>query len=323
MKTALKTLLASLVLLLVTAVGGYAWARDKTATVLDRIVETHEASFPIPFPLTPEELSELEVTDERAEALALERAVERGRHLVEARYGCADCHGPDFGGGVMVDDAAIGTILGPNLTYGDGGLAEPYTPEDWDRIVRHGVKRDGRPSMMPSQDYLRMSDEELSDIVAYIRSLPPVDSSPRSIRLGLVGTILVATGKLPLPADLIADHGRAHRMRPPDARPDAEFGEHLAGVCMGCHGESLQGGPVPGGDPAWPPATNLTPHADGLRYWTYEEFASLLREGRRRDGSRIGEPMSSVSAYGRAMSETELRALWTYLRSIPPLPQSD
>ncbi len=92
---------------------------------------------------------------------------------------------------------------------------------------------------------------------------------------------------------------------------------------MGCHGVSLSGGPVPGGDPAWAPATNLTPHGDGLRDWTYGDFVTLLTEGRRRDGSQVGEPMSTFSAYGRAMTETELHALWAYLRSIPPLPTAD
>ena len=98
--------------------------------------------------------------------------MERGRHLVTARYGCAECHGANFGGGVMVDAFPLGSLLGPNITTGQGSRTLQYSPADWDRIVRHGVLPDGRPAVMPSIDFVQMSDQELSDIIAYIRSFP-------------------------------------------------------------------------------------------------------------------------------------------------------
>lgn len=99
-------------------------------------------------------------------------AVLRGQHLVEARYGCQHCHGDNLAGGVMLDEPAIGKILGPNLTAGQGSRTAGYTMADWDRIVRHGVKPDGSPAIMPSEDFFKMSDAELSDIVAFIRAAP-------------------------------------------------------------------------------------------------------------------------------------------------------
>lgn len=320
MKTALKIVVAIALLLVLLAAGGFTWAKGKSASLLARTIDTHAVDFPVPFPLDSAEAVELALTPEEADALALERAVDRGRHLVQARYGCADCHGTDFGGGVMVDDRAIGTLLGPNITAGTGGLTAEYRPGDWDRIVRHGVKPDGTPSAMPSQDFQRMSDQELSDIVSYIRSLPPVDASVEPVTLGPLGTVLVATGQIPLAADLIDQHDGTHLVLPPEARPDAEFGEHLAGVCMGCHKENLSGGPVSGGEPGWPPASNLTPHPDGLADWTYEDFITALREARRPDGTELREPMSLVAPFAREMTETELRAIWEYLRSAPAAP---
>lgn len=139
---------------------------------------------------------------------------------------------------------------------------------------------------MPAHDFQRMSDQGLSDIVAYIHSLPPVDAAVPPATLGPLGTVLVATGQLQLAADLIDAHDADHLGVSPEARPDAEFREHLAAACMGCHTESLAGGSVRGGDPSWPPAANLTPHADGLGTWSYDDFVTLLREGYIRARSR-------------------------------------
>lgn len=298
----------------------YGWASIASAAALARTVETHSESFPIPFPLTEAELAELGLEEDSGNAMALERAIDRGRHLVTARYGCGECHGGDFAGGVMVDAFPIGTLLGPNLTLGEGSVTTDYTATAWDRIVRHGVKQDGTPAAMPAADFQLMSDQELSDIVAYIRSSPPVAAEVAPVALGPLGKILVATGQLPLSADVIPMHDAPHATYPPEATVSAEFGRHLAGVCIGCHGHDLAGGPIPGGDPAWPPAANLTPHEDALAGWTFDQFATALRQGTRPDGTALLPPMTLVLPAGQSMTDVELEALWTYLRSVPPVP---
>ena len=158
----------------------------------------------------------------------------------------------------------IGTLLGPNITTGRGSVTLEYQPTDWDRAVRHGVNRDGLPTVMPAEDFQRMSDQELSDVVAYIRSMPPVDNEVPRPRLGPLGTVLVATGALRLSAALIPTHTAAHSTLPPLTEVSVEFGQHVAGVCTGCHRADFSGGPIPGGDPSWPVARNLTPHEDAL-----------------------------------------------------------
>ena len=163
MKLVLKVLGALLLLIALSGGGFFAWASTASA----RTIATHTVDFPIPFPLDAGEAAGL--GDEEAGVLAFERAVERGRHLVAARYVCSECHGVDMGGGVMIDAPVIGRIFGPNLTGGSGSRVTSFTPADWDRIVRHGMLADGRPAAMPAEDFQRMSDQELSDIVAYIR----------------------------------------------------------------------------------------------------------------------------------------------------------
>ncbi|HSG49449.1 MAG TPA: cytochrome c [Longimicrobiales bacterium] len=320
MKLLLKALAALAVLLVLVGGSGYLWASGRSATLLARTIDAHAVDFPIPFPLSDAEIAELQLTPDGADALARERAAERGRHLVEARYGCVDCHGADFGGATMMDSPPMGLFQGPNLTLGQGGATADYGPADWDRIVRHGLRPDGTPAVMPSQDFARMSDKELSDIVSFIRTLPPVDRTMEPVRFGPLGKFLLASGKLPLPADGIPSHDQPHGAEPPETAVTLEFGEHLAATCTGCHGPRLTGGPIVGGDPSWVPAANLTPAADGLRGWTREDFHRLAREGVRPDGSAVQAPMTFALPATQRMTDTEVDALWMYLASLEPLP---
>src|SRR4029079_1840934 len=82
----------------------------------------------------------------------------------------------------------------PNVTSGSGGLPRNFSAADWDRAVRHGVRHTGQSSSMPSIEFLNLSDHELSDIVAYGRSLPPVDRELKSIRIGPLFSFIVAFG---------------------------------------------------------------------------------------------------------------------------------
>ena len=319
MKLALKIVGVLVLLLVLVAGAGYAWASTTTNKLRDRVVELHTVDFPIPFPLDGEEVADGVLEPDEAHELALARAVERGEHLVKARYGCIECHGADFGGGVMMDAPIIGRAFGPNLTSGEGGVTSGWEANDWDRIVRHGVRSDMRPSHMPSEDFERMSDQELSDIIAYVRSLPPVHNEMPQTVIGPIGKFLIATGEIVMAYDRMAPHDGEHTAMPPAAEVSVAFGRHLANVCVGCHRADFAGGTMAGGDPTWVPARNLTPHEDGLAGWTYEQFAAVMLAGTRPDGTRIQAPMDALTTYARNMTEVELRALWLFLQSLPPV----
>jgi mono/diheme cytochrome c family protein len=319
MKKLLKIIGVLLAALVVVAVCVYVWAGIIANRLRAQTFETHSVDFPIPFPIDEAEVSALGLTEDAARQLAQERAIARGKHLVTARYTCIACHGATFGGGVMVDAFPIGRLLGPNLTLGVGSRTAEYQPRDWDRIVRHGVLKDGHPAVMPSVDFQRMSDQELSDIVSYIRSLPPVDNTVPRSTFGPLGKMLVATGQVKFSASQIASHNTPHLVYPPAESASADFGKHLASTCMGCHGSDLSGGPIPGGDPSWPPARNLTPDATGLKGWSYDQFVTALTRSQRPDGTALRSPMKEVAGYGQSMTDVERQALWAYLQSLPPV----
>jgi mono/diheme cytochrome c family protein len=322
-----RTLAAVALLLL----GAFVVASVSASNKLSQKLDAHDIELTVPNPLGSEELAALRaertaagntdpITSEELARIAQQRALARGKHLVEARYACGACHGASFGGGVMLDDPAIGRILGPNITSGKGGRVASYTNADWDRIVRHGLKPDGSPAVMPSEELFAMSDYELSDIIAYLRSRPPVDAEVPPPSFGPVGKVLVATGKFPLSANKVADHRRAHAADAPAEADTAEFGAHLAATCTSCHRDNLAGGPMLFGPPSWPAAANLTQHASGLGGYSFDDFERAMTQGIAKDGRALREPMTHVLPTARAMTPTERRALWTYLSAIESRP---
>ncbi len=298
--------------------GGWMWASAAVDAALEQTWETHTIDFPVPFPLTGAEIAELGEEAVDLDALALERARARGKHYVEAVYVCAGCHGADFGGGKMIDDPAIGTWLGPNIT--SGGKTDGYSVADWDRAVRHGVLPNGKTSLMPVLDFFEMTDHELSDIIAYIESLPPKPGKETVRTMGPIGTMLVATGQLVPDVARHPDHQRAHAVEPPPVGETVEYGRHLTRVCTGCHRGDLEGGPMPFGPPDWPPAANLTMHDEGLQGWTYAQFVAAMQKGVRPDGTPLRVPMVEILPYAANLTETELKAMWRFLESQPGRP---
>ncbi|MCC6433342.1 MAG: c-type cytochrome [Gemmatimonadaceae bacterium] len=239
-------------------------------------------------------------------------SIARGQHLATIR-GCVDCHATDFGGTMILDDPAIGRLGGANLTSGRAG--GPLTDRDWERAVRHGVRRDGKPLLvMPSIEFTGMSDEDLAAIVAYARSLPPSPTPTLPVQLGPVLRGLSVAGQVKLSADEVR-HDRAHPRRV-DVAPTAAYGEYLAQGCKGCHGDGFSGGKIPGAPPDWKPAANITPA--GIGRYQLADFERLIRTGRRPDGS----PIDSLMPWGilKYMTDTEIQALYAYLRTVPARP---
>ncbi len=104
--------------------------------------------------------------------------IAHGKYLFESR-GCMECHGAGAGGKQVIDDPGGLRVRAPDLTRANPAIAA-YQPVDWVRSIRHGVAPSHRPLLiMPSEDYNRLSDEDLGALVGYLRSLPPAMGRPR------------------------------------------------------------------------------------------------------------------------------------------------
>ena len=247
------------------------------------------------------------------------QAIERGRYLYGSR-GCADCHGTDGAGRDVIDAGKGGLFVhAPNITPGRGGAVAGYAPQNWDATIRHGVKPDGRPLLiMPSEDYNRLTDEDLESVVAYVRQLAPVEAPGATLRLPMPVQALYAVGVVRDAAEKI-DH-RLPVATPVPEGVTREHGAYVANSCIGCHGQGLAGGRIPGAPPDWPAAANLTPGEGSVlpRYPDADAFIAMLRSGRRPDGSAVS-PVMPFGALAQ-LSDVDAKALYLQLNSLPARP---
>lgn len=241
----------------------------------------------------------------------------RGQYLFNSR-GCAECHGRNGAGREFINDGHGLRLAGPNISPGQGSVVARYTPEDWERTVRHGVKPDGRPVfLMPSEDYNRFTAQDLAALVSYVRSLPPASGRAAVVELSLPVKLMYGYGAMQDAAQKI-DHSL------PPSQPiaegvTAEHGAYVANMCIGCHGPGLSGGKIPGTPPNWAPAANLTPGEGSAlaRYRDADQFVAMLRSGQRPDGTAITVmPFESL----RQLSDVDAQAVYAYLKTVPARP---
>jgi mono/diheme cytochrome c family protein len=237
-----------------------------------------------------------------------EATIARGKYLVTKVSMCTECHGDDLGGKMVTDNAAMGRLAGSNLTRGRGGKGASYSDADFVRTLMHGVRPDGRSVIfMPSADY-RFTNGDLAAVIAYVKSVPPVDRELPPASVGPMARALYLFAGFPLLPAMAIDHANVRFEAEHSSDPVAAGAALVAsGGCRGCHGPDLVGG---GGPP--PGAANITPV--GIGDWTEADFMTALRTHKRPNGTTINEAMPL--GYGQ-MSDDDLRNLFAYLKTIP------
>jgi mono/diheme cytochrome c family protein len=243
--------------------------------------------------------------------------IARGQH-VAIISGCVDCHGADLGGRVFFDNPMVGRFVASNLTRGNGGVGGRFADPDWIRAIRHGVRPDGTPLLaMPAREYYALSDDDLGALIAYLKSLAPVERVlPRSQVSAMGRGLMVALKDMPILAAERIDHTAA-RPAAPAPGVTREYGAYLAVRCTGCHGDTLSGGRIPGTPPDWPAAANLTPDPSAaIAVWSEGQFLNTMRTGTTPAGKQLNHKYMPWPVLGQ-MTDDELKALWMYLHSAP------
>jgi hypothetical protein len=124
---------------------------------------------------------------------------------------------------------------------------------------------------MPSTEFYYLSDEDLGAVIAFIKSVEPVDNELPASEISFTGRIVMTLVKdiTFIPAELIPHN--APRPAAPEPGITPEYGEYLTYSCKVCHGLTMSGGPIPGFPSSWPAAPNLT-----------FGYGSALQPGRKR-----------------------------------------
>ena len=235
-------------------------------------------------------------------------SVERGRYLVHRVSLCVECHGDDLGG-KPIGEVPASAVWGSNLTAGRGGLGATYSDADFVRAMMHGVKKDGRSVIfMPAQDY-KFTKADMTALIAYIRTLRPVDRDVPQPQLGFLARALGAAGFFPLLSAEYVDHATVNFVAETDRSEGAAAGDYVISTagCRGCHGPALDG---VGG---MPDVSNLTPV--GIGAWTEADFTRAIRDARRPNGTEILPAMPRVY---KELPDAELSQIFAYLKTLSP-----
>lgn len=256
-----------------------------------------------------------------------ETPVERGRYLVETIAACGNCHtpmgadGPErarhlAGGLVVVDDATMRAVA-PNITPDPETGIGAWSDAEIVRAIREGVRPDGRvlgPSM-PFTLYRDLADEDVTAMVAYLRTVAPVRH-----------VVERSAYNFPLPA---AWGPPVAAVAAPPRSDKLAYGAYLAGPvghCVECHSPPDEAGQPQTmtrrgwGGFAFPGPWGVSVSADitptGLADWSDAEIIRAITQGVSRDGRPLLPPMGF--AYYAGMRAADLEALVAYLRALPP-----
>ncbi len=266
--------------------------------------------------------------------------IERGRYLAHHVAVCIDCHSTrDWGvfSGPLVDGTwgKGGEVFDERFGFPGAFYAKNITPAgvgQWTdgelyRAITAGVSKDGHAlfPIMPYPNYGQMPDEEIYAIIAYIRTLTPIQNDVPPAKPSFPMNFIMNT---------IPKKGTPGII--PDKTNPVQYGKYIttSAGCADCHTRQDHGKPVPGmdfaGGFAFPlggggvvRSTNITPDMEtGIGKWSKEDF--IRRFKAYSDSGYVAEKVEPRAfntimpwIMYTGMTEEDLGAIYEYLRTVP------
>ncbi|MDZ7743156.1 MAG: c-type cytochrome [Bacteroidota bacterium] len=268
--------------------------------------------------------------------------LERGEYLANHLMVCMSCHSPrdwtQYAAPVVKAQlGAGGTVFGhekglPGEFY--PANLTPYHLGDWSdgeilQALSAGVNKEGKPlfPIMPYHSYSKLSKDYLYAVIAYLRTLPPIESEER-------------TSEADFPVNIImnfmpSDPAFSER---PDPSDQVAYGKYLvtAAACADCHTPLEEGKPVDslrfaGGmsfhlkSGGYATSANITPDREtGIGSWTEKAFVDKFRsfmDPEYDDETIIPGSINTEMPWREyaALKEADLKAMYAYLRTLKPI----
>ncbi|MGA9852602.1 MAG: c-type cytochrome [Gammaproteobacteria bacterium] len=226
-------------------------------------------------------------------------SIAAGKFIATTR-GCSDCHNGQLQGQVLDDDPWIGRIVTPNITQ----VIQHYSDAQLARLLRYGVRPDGTSVViMPSSMLYYLSDEDLADLIAYLRTVPVVNNTLPAIRFRILGRWLFLTGGINFEAAVINKLGS--RMTAVKPAPTTVYGDYLVhSSCTECHGSDLRGNKQFG-----------IPNLIIAKSYTSENFARLMSTGIGNGNRDLGLMSDVAKQRFSHFDTTQVAAIYAYLQS--------
>ncbi len=268
--------------------------------------------------------------------------VERGRYLANHVCVCVDCHSTrdwnKFSGPLVEGTFGQGgERFGREFGFPGNFYAKNITPAalgSWSdgeilRAISSGVNKSGKAlfPLMPHPNYGKMDKEDLLSIIAYLRTLKPIEHAVPESELDFPMSLIINT--IPKKAEF------SHR---PDPTDQVAYGAYIfnAAACNECHskqdkGQKIEGMESAGGFEFVLPtggivrSSNITSDKEtGIGSWSEETFVNRFKMYA---DSGFQVPMIEKGAFNTVMpwtmfakmEETDLRALYAYMKTIRPI----
>jgi mono/diheme cytochrome c family protein len=265
-----------------------------------------------------------------AQAASLEQGgdAERGKHIFDAGD-CASCHAspgqPDrlrLGGGVALG-SPFGTFFPPNISPDLQDGIGSWRTIDLANALMSGVSPTGEHyyPALPYTSYAHIRVTDVKDLMAYLRSLPPVQgrAPPHDLPFPFTIRRLIGFWKL-----LYLDRSP---ITPDETRdPVWNRGRYLVEAvshCAECHSarnmlnaieesSRFAGGYDQEGAGYVPNITQA-----GIGHWSRDDLVAMLTDGYTPERRRIGSSMADVVTNTAALPLSDRKAIATYILSLP------
>jgi mono/diheme cytochrome c family protein len=265
--------------------------------------------------------------------------IERGKYLANHVTVCMDCHstrdwstfagpmvaGTEGKGGEVFDEKLgfPGRFVAPNLTPSN---LKNWTDGEIFRAITCGVNKDGKAlfPIMPHPNFGKMDEKDIHAIIAYIRSLKPIENKTAASVANFPMNLILNT--IPKPAVLT---------QIPNKSDQVAYGKYLvnAASCNDCHTKQdkgkFVGEPFAGGfefkfpDGSIVTSVNITPDPTGIGSWDKATFVSRFKmyadSGYVPQKVKDGEFKTVMpwTMYA-GMSTQDLEAMYAYLKTLKP-----
>ena len=256
----------------------------------------------------------------------------RGAKVAALAGGCG-CHtekaGPQLAGGKALVTPA-GTFFSTNITNDPNQGLGAWSASEIEQAIRAGVLPDGsiESPAMPYYRYAGMSDRDVSDLIAWLRTVPASDREnvpaespiPAQRFVWRVWKALFAPG-VDAPVEVLPD----------DPDRGRYLTEHVA-ICGDCHTPRTILGPadaslyMAGGNDVGETVPNITPDEQtGIGDWDLEDLVASLEMGMLPNLDSVQGLMEDVvdgvgggPGYSSADPD-DLQAISEYIQSIPAI----
>src|SRR5690606_11637479 len=268
--------------------------------------------------------------------------IANGKYLANHVMACMDCHSTrdwsKFSASPIDGTLGVGGILiDQNMGFPGKYISKIITPfslKDWSdaelfRVITSGVTKPGGAifPVMPYHYYGGMDEEDIKDVIAYLRTLAPIEYTPDASHSDFPMNIIINT----MPKEPAFS-------KKPKKEDSITYGKYLvnAAGCVECHtpfdGMALEMDKAFAGGRAFPMPTgtvitpNITPHPEtGIGSWTKNVFVARFKAYDMENGYnpplvKDGE-LSTIMPWTMyaGMDETDLAAIFTYLQSLEPI----